>query len=41
LATFAGQAAFALENARLYDKIVRFFNNWKRWCERTVAVQEA
>jgi signal transduction histidine kinase len=40
--TFAGQAAFALENARLYDKIVRFSQQLEEMVrERTVAVQEA
>lgn len=40
--TFAGQAAFALENARLYDKIVRFTQQLEDMVrERTVAVQEA
>lgn len=40
--TFAGQAAFALENARLYDKIVRFSQQLEDMVrERTVAVQEA
>ncbi len=41
-ATFAGQAAFALENARLYDKIFRFTQQLEDMVrERTVAVQEA
>ncbi len=40
--TFAGQAAFVLENARLYDKIVRFSVRLEEMVrERTVAVQEA
>jgi signal transduction histidine kinase/HAMP domain-containing protein len=40
--TFAGQAAFALENARLYDKIVRFSQQLEEMVrDRTVAVQEA
>jgi signal transduction histidine kinase len=40
--TFAGQAAFALENARLYDKIVRFSQQLEEMVrERTLAVQEA
>jgi signal transduction histidine kinase len=40
--TFAGQAAFALENARLYDKIVRFSQQLEEMVrERTIAVQEA
>jgi signal transduction histidine kinase len=41
-ATFAGQAAFALENARLYDKIIRFTQQLEDMVrERTIAVQEA
>jgi signal transduction histidine kinase len=40
--TFAGQAAFGLENARLYDKIVRFSQQLEDMVrERTIAVQEA
>lgn len=40
--TFAGQAAFVLENARLYDKIVRFTQELEQMVrERTIAVQEA
>lgn len=40
--TFAGHAAFVLENARLYDKIVRFSQQLEEMVrERTVAVQEA
>jgi signal transduction histidine kinase len=41
-ATFAGQAAFALENARLYDKITRFTQQLEDMVrERTIAVQQA
>ncbi|MFN8454378.1 MAG: GAF domain-containing protein [Anaerolineae bacterium] len=41
-ATFAHQAAFALENARLYDKIYRFTQDLENMVrERTIAVQEA
>lgn len=41
-ATFANQAAFALENARLYDKIFRFTQDLENMVrERTIAVQEA
>lgn len=41
-ATFANQAAFALENARLYDKIIRFTQDLENMVrERTIAVQEA
>lgn len=41
-ATFANQAAFALENARLYDKISRFTQQLEDMVrERTIAVQEA
>ncbi|NJN94226.1 MAG: GAF domain-containing sensor histidine kinase [Anaerolineales bacterium] len=41
-ATFASQAAFVLENARLYNKIVRFSQELEEMVrERTVAVQEA
>ncbi len=41
-ATFAGQAAIALENARLYDKITRFTQQLEDMVrERTEAVQEA
>lgn len=40
--TFAGQAAIALENARLYDKISRFTQQLEDMIrERTDAVQEA
>lgn len=40
--TFASQAAFVLENARLYNKIVRFSQELEEMVrERTVAVQEA
>ncbi|MCQ3978780.1 MAG: hypothetical protein DPW09_35605 [Anaerolineae bacterium] len=40
--TFAGQAAFVLENARLYDKIVRFTQELEQMVrERTIAFQEA
>jgi signal transduction histidine kinase len=40
--TFANQAAFALENARLYDKIIRFTQQLEDMIrERTVAYQEA
>ncbi len=41
-ATFAGQAAIALENARLYDKIARFTQQLEDMVrERTEALQEA
>lgn len=40
--TFAGQAAIALENARLYEKIIRFTQELEDMVrERTEAVQEA
>ncbi|NJN95846.1 MAG: GAF domain-containing sensor histidine kinase [Anaerolineales bacterium] len=41
-ATFAGQAAIALQNARLYDKITRFSHELEEMVrERTIALQEA